>query len=109
MSTVPWAVRYPVMDLSDVTTIYSHKPTVVLVIDNTLGKRIRNRCCRTTCAGLLAAIRSTDGSAQTYVIKSDSGEEKSGTDALVTGDTLTITAENETDFAEYAITVQDVE
>lgn len=109
MSTVPWAVRYPVMDLSDVTTIYSHKPTVVLVIDNTLGSESVTVAVGTTCAGLLAAIRSTDGSAQTYVIKSDSGEEKSGTDALVTGDTLTITAENETDFAEYAITVQDVE
>lgn len=105
LTKVPWAIRYPSMELSDVTTIYTNKPAVVLVINNTPGSEAVTVSAGTTCAGLLGAIKATDGSVQAYAITDSEAAPKTGTTALVTGDTLTVTAEDGETTADYAITV----
>ena len=107
MDTVPYAIRYPIMEGSDVTTIYTNKPAVVLSIDNTPGSEAITVDVGTTCAGLLAAIKSTDGSVQSYATKDSGGEPKTGASVLVTGDVLTVTAEDGEASADYTITVAE--
>jgi len=107
MATVPWAIRYPVMELSDVTTIYTVRPAVVLAISNTPEAELITVANNTTVGGLMAAIRATDGSAQTYAVESSGSEEKDRQDELEDGDRLIVTAENEEDSAEYGVAVYD--
>lgn len=85
---------------SSVTTLNTSDPAVITAIDN--GNETLTVADATTVEDLLAVVKSTDGSNQTYAV-TDSGEEGK-TGALVTGDLLHVTAEDGTQ-ATYTITV----
>lgn len=59
----------------------------------------------TTAAGIIAALASTDESTQTYTVASALEVAKTGTDALVSTDVVTVTAASTEDTQAYVITV----
>lgn len=88
---------------SSVTTLNTSNATVITLIDNSVNTAI-TVAAGTKAAGLLAALKSTDGSNQTYSVTDAVGDGKTGTDVLVTTDLLNVTAEDNTT-AQYDITV----
>ena len=89
--------------LSDVVTITSTNPAVVTAVDH--GTEDITVAAATTVAGLIAAIDSTDGSAQTYAVTEVDGVTgKTGATALVSTDILHVTAEDSSQ-GTYDITV----
>lgn len=88
---------------SSVTTLNTSNATVITLIDNSVNAAI-TVAAGTKAAGLLAALKSTDGSNQTYSVTDAVGDGKTGTDVLVTTDLLNVTAEDNTT-AQYDITV----
>lgn len=88
---------------SSVTTLSTSNAAVITIIDNSVNAAI-TVALGTTVAGLLAALKSTDGSNQTYSVTDADADGKTGTTALVTTDLLNVTAEDNTT-AQYDITV----
>jgi len=88
---------------SSVTTLSTSNAAVITLIDNSVNAAI-TVALGTTVAELLAALKSTDGSNQTYSVTDADADGKTGTTALVTTDLLNVTAEDNTT-AQYDITV----
>jgi len=105
-------VEYQIVVGSSETDIQadSAEPTYIEEIDN--DELEITVAAATEVDQLLGELESTDGSTQTYAIYEDDDgpnedAEKTDTDALVTGDWLVVTSENENEEAAYQITVED--